>query len=495
MSAKIAAEAALPPKVMAKYEAVIGLEVHAQLLTKTKIFCACSTQFGDAPNANTCPVCLGLPGTLPVLNKRAVELGMQAALALNCTVHEHSRFARKNYFYPDLPKGYQISQYELPLATGGYIELEVGGSKKRIGITRLHLEEDAAKNLHEGFKDSATKGYVDYNRCGSPLSEIVSEPDMRSPEEAYTYLTTLRQILLYTGVSDCNMEEGSLRCDANVSVRLRGAPQFGTKVEVKNLNSFRFLQKALEYEIERHIGVIESGGKIYQETRLWNQAENYTVSMRSKEKAHDYRYFPEPDLLPVHVSAAWRDAVKSGLPELPEAKRVRFIESYGITSYDAEVLTGSQDLADYFEATAKAGAPGKTAANWMQTELLRRLNDSGKEISASPVSAASLAELIQLVETAKITGAVGKKVFAKMFETGRGAAEIVQTEGWGAQVSSESLEQIAREIIGKNPENVAKFKSGNEGVFKFFVGQVIKATRGQANPQAVNEILKRLLAS
>ena len=488
------AETAVSPEVMAKYEAVIGLEVHAQLLTKTKIFCGCSTQFGDAPNVNTCPVCLGLPGTLPVLNKRAVELAMRAALALNCTVHEHSRFARKNYFYPDLPKGYQISQYELPLATSGHIEIEVGGAKKRIGITRLHLEEDAAKNLHEGFKDSATKGYVDYNRCGSPLSEIVSEPDMRTPQEAYAYLTTLRQILLYTGVSDCNMEEGSLRCDANVSVRLRGAPQFGTKVEVKNLNSFRFLQKALEYEIERHIGVIESGGKISQETRLWNQAESYTVSMRSKEKAHDYRYFPEPDLLPVHVSATWRDAVNNALPELPEAKRLRFVTGYGITVYDADVLTGSQDLADYFEATVKVGAPGKAAANWMQTELLRRLNDSGKEITASPVSAASLAELIQLIETAKITGAVGKKVFAKMFETGHGAADIVEAEGLGAQVSSDSLERIASEVIEKNPENVAKFKSGNEGVFKFFVGQVIKATRGQANPQAVNEILKKLLA-
>jgi aspartyl-tRNA(Asn)/glutamyl-tRNA(Gln) amidotransferase subunit B len=488
------AETAVSPEVMAKYEAVIGLEVHAQLLTKTKIFCGCSTQFGDAPNLNTCPVCLGLPGTLPVLNKHAVELAMRAALALNCTVHERSRFARKNYFYPDLPKGYQISQYELPLATSGHIEIEVGGARKRIGITRLHLEEDAAKNLHEGFKDSATRGYVDYNRCGSPLSEIVSEPDMRTPQEAYAYLTTLRQILLYTGVSDCNMEEGSLRCDANVSVRLRGTPQFGTKVEVKNLNSFRFLQKALEFEIERHIGVIESGGKISQETRLWDQAESYTVSMRSKEKAHDYRYFPEPDLLPVHVSATWRDAVNNALPELPEAKRLRFVTGYGITAYDADVLTDSQDLADYFEATVKVGAPGKAAANWMQTELLRRLNDSGKEVTASPVSAASLAELIQLIETAKITGAVGKKVFAKMFETGRRAGEIVEAEGLGAQVSSGSLEQIASEVIEKNPENVAKFKSGNEGVFKFFVGQVIKATRGQANPQAVNEILKKLLA-
>ena len=489
------AETGIVPEVIAKYEAVIGLEVHAQLLTKTKIFCGCSTRFGDAPNANTCPVCLGLPGTLPVLNKRAVELAMQAALALNCTVHEHSRFARKNYFYPDLPKGYQISQYELPLATGGHIEIEISGAKKRIGITRLHLEEDAAKNLHEGFKDSATKGYVDYNRCGSPLSEIVSEPDMRTPEEAYAYLTTLRQILLYTGVSDCNMEEGSLRCDANVSVRLRGAKEFGTKVEVKNLNSFRFLQKALEHEIERHIGVIESGGRILQETRLWHQAEGYTVSMRSKEKAHDYRYFPEPDLLPVHVSPAWREAVRAALPELPETKRNRFVSSYGVSPYDAGVLTSSRELADYFEAVVKAGSSGKAAANWMQTELLRRLNDSGKGITESPVSAAGLSELIKLVESGKITAAVGKKVFAKMVETGGGATQIVEAEGLGAQVSNDSIEQIAREVIEKNRENVAKFKSGNEGVFKFFVGQVIKATRGQANPQTVDEILKKLLGS
>src|ERR1700757_2454039 len=454
MSAKIAAEAALPPEVMAKYEAVIGLEVHAQLLTKTKIFCGCSTRFGDTPNANTCPVCLGLPGTLPVLNKRAVEMAMRAALAINCTVHEHSRFARKNYFYPDLPKGYQISQYELPLATGGWVEIEHDGKTKRIGITRLHLEEDAGKSLHDGFPHSDEKTYVDFNRCGTPLAEIVSEPDMRSPDEAYAYLTTLRQIMLYTGVSDCNMEEGSLRCDANVSVRMKGAKEFGTKVEVKNLNSFRFLVKALEHEIERHIGVIESGGKIVQETRLWHQAEGYTVSMRSKEKAHHYRYFPEPDLLPVHVSAAWREAVRTALPELPAAKRDRFVASYGVTPYDAGVLTDSTNLARYFDETVKAGAPGKAAANWMQTELLRRLNDSGKEITASPVSPKALAELIQLVEGGKITGAVAKKVFAKMFEDGRGAAEIVEAEGLGAQVSSDSLEQIAREVIDKNPDNV-----------------------------------------
>ncbi len=490
--AKSASEAAaIPPDVLAKYEPVIGLEVHVQLLTKTKMFCGCSTRFGDPPNSNVCPVCLGLPGTLPVLNKRAVEMAMRAALALNCTVQERSRFARKNYFYPDLPKGYQISQYELPLATNGW--LEVGSAKKRVGITRLHLEEDAAKNLHEGFAHSTEKAYIDYNRCGTPLSEIVSEPDIRSSEEAYGYLTTLRQIMLYTGVSDCNMEEGSLRCDANVSVRLRGSKEFGTKVEVKNLNSFRYLQKALEYEIERHIGVLESGGRLSQETRLWNQAEGHTVSMRSKERAHDYRYFPEPDLLPVHVSETWREEVRRTLPELPAAKRARFISTYGITPYDAEVLTATRALADYFESVVKAGAPGKAAANWMQTELLRGLKDSGKEISASPVSPAALADLVKLVESSQITGAIGKKVFATMFESGRAASEIVAAEGLAAQVGENTIEQAAREVIAKNRDNVAKYKSGNEGVFKFFVGQVMRATRGQANPQAVNDILRKLL--
>src|SRR5947199_9994928 len=334
MAKSIPEETSIAPGVLARYEPVIGLEVHVQLLTRTKIFCGCSARFGDPPNTNVCPVCLGLPGTLPILNKRVVEMATRASLAINCTVHEHSRFARKNYFYPDLPKGYQISQYELPLATDGWIQIEYGGGNKRIGITRLHLEEDAAKNLHEGFSQSATKAYIDYNRCGTPLCEIVSEPDMRAPDEAYAYLTTLRQILLYTGVSDVNMEEGSLRCDANVSVRPRGAKEFGTKVEVKNLNSFRFLQKALEYEIERHIGALESGGRLTQETRLWNQAEGHTVSMRSKEKAHDYRYFPEPDLLPVHISSAWREEVRRALPELPEAKRARFVAAYSITPYD-----------------------------------------------------------------------------------------------------------------------------------------------------------------
>jgi aspartyl-tRNA(Asn)/glutamyl-tRNA(Gln) amidotransferase subunit B len=486
--------AVVAPEILAKYETVIGLEVHVQLLTNTKIFCACANRFGDAPNSNVCPVCLGLPGTLPILNKRAVELAIRASLALNCTVHEHSRFARKNYFYPDLPKGYQISQYELPLATNGWIEIEHEGTEKRIGITRLHLEEDAAKNLHEGFSESATKAYIDYNRCGTPLSEIVSEPDMRAPEEAYAYLTTLRQIMLYTGVSDCNMEEGSLRCDANVSVRLRGAKEFGTKVEVKNLNSFRYVQKAIEYEIERHIGVLESGGRISQETRLWNQDESCTVSMRSKEKAHDYRYFPEPDLLPVHVSDAWREEIVRTLPELPETRRARFIEAHGLTPYDAGVLTAAQPLADYFESVVKSGAPAKTAANWIQTELLRRLNDSGKEIEASPVSPSALAELLKLVQSGQITVSIGKKVFATMFESGRSANEIVAAEGLAQINDTSALEQAAREVIEKNPDNVAKYKSGNEGVFKFFVGQVMRATRGQANPQAINDILRKLLS-
>jgi aspartyl-tRNA(Asn)/glutamyl-tRNA(Gln) amidotransferase subunit B len=487
--------AAIAPEVLAKYEPVIGLEVHVQLLTKSKIFCGCANRFGDAPNSNVCPVCLGLPGTLPVLNRRAVEMAMRASLAINCTVHEHSRFARKNYFYPDLPKGYQITQYELPLATGGWIEIELAGARKRLGITRLHLEEDAAKNLHEGFAESSTKAYIDYNRGGTPLSEIVSEPDMRTPEEAYAYLTTLRQILLYTGVSDCNMEEGSLRCDANVSVRPRGTEAFGTKVEVKNLNSFRYLQKALEFEIERHIGVLEGGGKIIQETRLWNVGEGRTVSMRSKEKAHDYRYFPEPDLLPVHISAVWREEVRRSLPELPEAKRARLMAEFKITAYDAEVLATSVGLANYFEAAAKSGASGKNTANWMQTELLRRLNDSGKQIEESPVSATALRELVKLVESGHITAAIGKKVFATMFETGRGAADIIAAEGLAQTVHTAAIEQAAREVIEKSPENVAKFKSGNEGVFKFFVGQVMKATKGQANPQVVNDVVRKILST
>jgi aspartyl-tRNA(Asn)/glutamyl-tRNA(Gln) amidotransferase subunit B len=481
------------PEVMARYEAVIGLEVHAQLDTVTKAFCGCSTKFGAAPNSNTCPVCLGLPGALPVLNKRALELALRASLAINCTIQPRSRFARKNYFYPDLPKGYQISMYELPLALAGRIEIEVEGEKKRIGITRLHMEDDAGKSLHEGFPESDRWSYIDFNRCGVPLIEIVSEPDLRTPAEAYAYLNTLKQILEYTEVSDCNMEEGSLRCDANVSVRLRGAPKFGTKAEVKNLNSFRYLAHALEYEIERQIGVIEAGGTIAQETRLWNVTAGRTEPMRSKEFAHDYRYFPDPDLLPVTVSTATIDGVREAMPELPDAKVARFLRDYGMTPYDAGVLTATRALAEYFETTVKAGAPAKSAASWISVELLRRLNEAGKDIAESPLAPAALAELLAKIEKGEITAASGKKVFAKMFETGKGAAEIIAAEGFSQISDTSAIEKIAREIVAKNADNVAKYRAGNEGVFKFFVGQVMRETRGQANPQLVNEIVKRVL--
>jgi aspartyl-tRNA(Asn)/glutamyl-tRNA(Gln) amidotransferase subunit B len=488
------AEAGVSPEVLARYEAVIGLEVHVQLKTASKIFCACSTRFGDPPNANVCPVCLGLPGTLPVLNRRAVELAVRAALALGCRVEEQSRFARKNYFYPDLPKGYQISMYELPLATGGALEIEVEGATKRVGITRLHLEEDAAKDLHEGFPDSDRATYVDHNRCGVPLVEIVSEPDLRSPAEAQAYLEELKLVLEYTGVSDCNMEEGSLRCDANVSVRPRAAEKFGTKTEVKNLNSFRYLARALEYEIQRQIGVVEHGGAVGQETRLWNLAAGRTEPMRSKEHAHDYRYFPEPDLLPVRIDEAWKQEILAAMPELPAARRARFIESYGLTRYDARVLTATRELADYFEAAVAAGAPAKWASNWIQGELLRRLKEAGGEGGFERVPAAELAGLIVRVERGEITAASGKKVLARMFETGEPAAKIIAAEGLDQIRDAGEIERVAREVVERDPANVAKYRAGNEGVFKFFVGQVMRATRGQANPQVVNETLKRLLA-
>jgi len=492
---KSAQEAAgIAPDVLAKYEPVIGLEVHVQLLTNSKIFCACSTRFGDAPNSNTCPICLGLPGTLPVLNKRVVEMATRASLAINCTVHEHSRFARKNYFYPDLPKGYQISQYELPLATGGWIEVEHDGAKKRIGITRLHLEEDAAKNLHEGFSESATKAYIDYNRCGTPLCEIVSEPDIRAPEEAYAYLTTLRQILLYTAVSDCNMEEGSLRCDANVSVRLRGSREFGTKVEVKNLNSFRFLQKALEYEIERHIGVIEGGGRISQETRLWNQSANRTDPMRSKEKAHDYRYFPEPDLLPLVVDEKWQAAIRASLPELPEARRQRMMKEYGITSGDAHTLTRTRALADQFESAARTAKNPKRVANLVQSELLGRLKAYGLELEQSPVSMAGVTASADLVESGAISGKMLKDLYDLSFERNQDFPAVYEAQGRPEQSRDTSaLEKLADEIIAANPKQVEQYRAGKKTMIGFFVGQVMKASKGQANPQLVNEVLTKKL--
>lgn len=484
----------IAPEILTRYEPVIGLEVHAQLDTIAKAFCGCSTKFGAAPNANTCPVCLGLPGALPVLNKRALELAMRASLALKCAMQSRSRFARKNYFYPDLPKGYQISMYELPLALNGTVEITINGESKSIGVTRLHMEDDAGKSLHEGFPDSDRWSYIDFNRCGVPLIEIVSEPDLRSPSEAYAYLNALKQILEYTQVSDCNMEEGSLRCDANVSVRLRGADKFGTKAEVKNLNSFRYLQHALEYEIERQIGVLESGGSVAQETRLWNVAAGRTEPMRSKEFAHDYRYFPDPDLLPVTASEHAIAAVRAAMPELPDAKRARFLRDYGITPYDAGVLTATRALADYFEAAVRAGALAKPAANWISVELLRLLNDAGTDISRCPVAAQRLAELLGKIEAGEITAASGKKVFAKMFASGQTAAQIIAAEGLAQITDGEAIEKIARAIVAKSPDNAAKYRSGNEGVFKFFVGQVMRETRGQANPALVNDILKRVLS-
>lgn len=480
--------------VASRYEAVIGLEVHAQLLTQTKAFCGCSRKFGDPPNTNTCPVCLGLPGALPVLNRKALELGSRASLAINCEIQARSRFARKNYFYPDLSKGYQISMYELPLATGGWLEIEIGGERKRIGITRLHLEEDAAKGMHEGFADSDRYSYIDFNRCGVPLIEIVSEPDLRSPAEAYAYLTALKQILEFTEVSDCNMESGSLRCDANVSVRLRGADKFGTKAEVKNLNSFRFLQRALEYEIERQIGVVESGQRVSQETRLYNVGAGRTESMRSKEFAHDYRYFPDPDLLPVSIDSRLVDEVRKGMPELPESRRRRFADEMGISAYDAGVLTATRELADYFEATVRVGATPKSAANWIGTEFLRRLKEANQEIQDSKVSPANLAHLLGKIESNELPVAVAKKAFVRMFETGQAADEIIAAEGLAKRSDTAEVERVARAVVAENAANVAKYRAGNEGVSKFFVGQVMRQTRGQADPQTVNEVVKRVLS-
>ena len=491
--------AQISAEVRARYECVAGLEVHVQLATATKAFCACSTKFGDPPNTNTCPVCLGLPGALPVFNRRALELAVKAALALHCDVQECSRFARKNYFYPDLPKGYQISQYELPLAAGGWLEIEVDGENKRIGITRLHMEEDAAKNLHEGFPDADKYTHIDFNRGGVPLIEIVSEPDLRSPDEAYAYLTNLKQALEYTEVSDCNMEAGSLRCDGNVSVRLRGTQNFGTKVEVKNLNSFRYLTHALEYEIERQIGILESGGSVVQETRLWNVSAGRTESMRSKEFAHDYRYFPDPDLLPVVVTAARKAAILAEMPELPDAKRDRFVRDYGISEYDAAVLTATRILAEYSELAMKATSTPKLVANWIQTEVLRRLKESDldhrdmKNLHEFRLAPNELAGFVEKVAAGQLTAAMGKQILAAMFQTGRSMDEILAAQGLAQTFGGDEIERISREVLARNPENVAKYRAGNEGVFKFFVGQVMKETKGRANPQAVNEILTKLL--
>jgi aspartyl-tRNA(Asn)/glutamyl-tRNA(Gln) amidotransferase subunit B len=478
----------------AKYEPVIGLEVHVQLLTATKIFCSCSTRFGNPPNSNVCPVCLGLPGALPVLNRKAVEFATLAAMALNCEIRETSIFARKNYFYPDLPKGYQISQYDKPLAEHGYIEIETAAGKKRIGITRVHMEEDAGKSLHEGFVGSSDKTAIDLNRSGVPLIEIVSDPDIATPDEAYEYLTRLKEIILYTGVSDCNMEEGSLRADANISVRPRGQEKFGTKTEVKNVNSFRFIREALEYEIERQIGVIEGGGKITQETRLYNSVEGKTYSMRSKEQAHDYRYFPEPDLLPLVVDEKWRGEIRSTLPELPEARRKRMMADYGITAQDAHVLTLAKSLADQFESAAKAAKNPKRVANLVQSELMGRLKAQGLEIEQSPVTMKGVAESADLVESGAISGKMLKDLYELCFERGKDFPTVYEEEGRPEQSRDTSaLEKIIDEVIAANLKQVEQYRAGKKTVAAFFVGQVMKLSKGQANPQMVNELVAKKL--
>ena len=490
---------------MSSYEAVIGLEIHAQLLTATKIFCGCPTSFGAPPNAHACPVCVGLPGALPVLNRKAVDLALTAAIALGCDVHERSVFARKNYFYPDLPKGYQISQYEQPLATGGGLTLparlrqgsgEAGyEAAKFVKLTRIHMEEDAGKSLHEGFADSERKTYLDYNRSGVPLIEIVTEPDMRSAEEAAVFFETLRQILVWLGVNDGNMDEGSMRCDANVSIRPHGAQTLGTKTEVKNVNSFRYLEKAIQYEIGRHIDVIEHGGRIVQETRLFDAAQGKTYSMRSKEEAHDYRYFPDPDLPALVVDAARRRRIEQSLPELPDARRRRFIAEYALPEYDAALLTQTRGVADYFEQTARHSGNAKAASNWVMGEVLRNMKERAIDISQVRITPEALAGLIAIVDKGTISSTVAKDVFAKMWDSGRAAADIVAAEGLAQISDSSSLEPIVKKIVAAHPDIVAEIRAGKDRKFQFLVGQVMKETKGKGDPKLVTDLMRAAIGS
>jgi len=474
------------PEEIAKYEPVIGLEVHVQLNTRTKIFCGCPTGFAAPPNSNVCAVCLGLPGALPVLNRQAVEMAIQAALATNCRVNAFSRFARKNYFYPDLPKGYQISQYDQPLAEHGWVEIAAEGAPKRIGLTRIHLEDDAGKSIHDGFKDSDRYTYVDLNRSGTPLIEIVSDPDLRSPDEAHAFLTELKLVLQYVGVSECDMEKGQLRCDANVSVRPRGAEKFGTKAEVKNLNSFRFAKLALDYEIARQVAVLEGGGKVEQETRLYNVASGETVGMRSKEHAHDYRYFPEPDLVPLRVSEAWLTEVKSSMPKLLSEKRAEFSDK-GLSNYQVRVVTASRRVSEYYEEAAKLSGDFIGTANWVTGDLMA-MPDAFDKITPQ-----GTATVVQKINAGEISGKMAKDIFAKMYETGQSPDEIIEREGLRQISDASALEKIIDEVIANSPKQLEQYKAGKTTVLGYFVGQVMKASKGQANPAAVNELLRAKL--
>jgi aspartyl-tRNA(Asn)/glutamyl-tRNA(Gln) amidotransferase subunit B len=473
-----------------EFETVIGLEVHAQMLTNTKIFCNCSTKFGGAPNSHACPVCLGMPGVLPVLNKKVVEYAMKMALATNCTINPSNSFARKNYFYPDLPKGYQISQYAYPLAEHGHVFLEVNGEKKKIGITRIHMEEDAGKLIHD---ENNPVSYVDLNRTGVPLIEIVSEPDMRSPEEAADYLKRLHEILVYLEICDGNMEEGSFRCDANVSIRPKGQKEFGTRAELKNMNSFRNVQRALEYEVKRQQYLVENGQKIAQETRLWDDAQGVTNPMRSKEEAHDYRYFPDPDLVPILIDVAWVEKIRKELPELPLAKRERFVKEYKIPTYDAGVLTAEKPLAEYYEEVVRLCGKPKQASNWVMGDVLRFINEEKRDIRQCPITAKSLADMIKLIDEGIISGKMAKDIVEEMYKSGKPPKVIVEEKGMVQITDEGELIKTITAIIEANPNQLKDYRGGKEKLFGFFVGQVMKATQGKANPQLVNDMLKKML--
>jgi len=473
------------------FEAVIGLEVHAQLLTDTKIFCGCSAKFGAAPNSHTCQICLGMPGVLPVLNKKVVEFAMKMALATDCEINKSCSFARKNYFYPDLPKGYQISQYAYPLAEHGYVILDVDGKQKKIGITRIHMEEDAGKLIHDEHNPVS---YIDLNRTGVPLIEIVSEPDMRSPEEAADYLKRLHEILVYLEICDGNMEEGSFRCDANVSIKPKGQKEFGTRAELKNMNSFRNVQRALEYEIKRQQYIVENGGTVVQETRLWDDAQGSTTSMRSKEEAHDYRYFPDPDLVPILVDKAWVEKIRKQIPELPLAKRERFVKDYQIPAYDAGVLTADKALADYYEEVVRLCAKPKAASNWVMGDVLRFLNEEKREIKSCPITPVALAEMISLIDEGTISGKMAKDIVEEMYKTGKQPKKIIEEKGLVQITDEDELIITITSIMEANPQQLTDYRGGKEKLFGFFVGQVMKATQGKANPQLVNELLKKMLA-